>query len=120
SAADPVDKVDLRVGLIESVEKHPEADMLYVLKVDLGEQSRAEPPDLDNRRTIVSGLVKHYQPEQLLHKKIVVLANMKPRKLRGITSQGMLLAASSSAGSGPAVVEVLEAPADARPGDLVF
>ncbi|KAJ1965880.1 hypothetical protein GGI12_000452 [Dipsacomyces acuminosporus] len=119
SALDPAAKVDLRVGLITLARHHPEADMLYVLEVDLGEKGSTTPQACGQGRTIVSGLVKYYSPEQLVSKKVVIFANMKPRKLRGIESQGMLLAASNT-DNGSVAVEVLEAPANSRPGDRVF
>jgi methionyl-tRNA synthetase len=77
-------EVDLRVGKILSVERHPQAEKLYVETIDLGEE---EP------RTIVSGLVPHYSEEELLGKSVIVVSNLKPAKLRGVKSQGMLLAA---------------------------
>ncbi|AIF69027.1 methionyl-tRNA synthetase [Palaeococcus pacificus DY20341] len=76
-------KVDLRVGKIISVEDHPNADKLYLLKVDLG----------DEVRQLVAGLKKYYKPEELLNRYVVVVANLEPKKLRGVESQGMLLAA---------------------------
>ncbi|KAJ2537702.1 hypothetical protein EV175_006644 [Coemansia sp. RSA 1933] len=112
---DLMDKVELRVGLVKAVERHPDADMLYVLSVDLGESD----PTGDVGRTIVSGLVKYYAMEELLQKKVVVFANMKARKLRGIVSQGMLLAASKMNVDDTRTVEVLEAPRDAQPGDRI-
>lgn len=75
---------DLRVAKIVSVEKHPEADKLFIEKIDVGGEER----------TIVSGLVGHYTEEELVGKNIVVVYNLKPAKLRGVLSQGMLLAAS--------------------------
>lgn len=80
---DELDRVKLKVGQIKSVERVEKADRLYKLTVDLGSETR----------TIVSGLVKYYKEEELLGKQIVVVANLKPAKLRGIESQGMLLAA---------------------------
>jgi len=65
-------------------EKIEGADKLLKLIVDLG----------DEKRQIVAGIAKHYSPDQLIGKKIVVVANLKPAKLRGVESQGMLLAAS--------------------------
>ncbi|KAJ2610057.1 hypothetical protein EV177_004160 [Coemansia sp. RSA 1804] len=118
NAVDPFDKIDLRVGHVLSVEKHPDADMLYVLSVSLGEPESANNSKDTKPRTIVSGLVKHYSSDQLVGKSVVVFANMKPRKLRGIVSQGMLLAASSLEND-VLTVEVLEAPEGARPGDIV-
>ncbi|KAJ2060457.1 hypothetical protein GGI17_003744 [Coemansia sp. S146] len=120
---DPIDLVSLQVGRIDGVARHPEADVLYVLSVDLGESSSTgtgdESSDTSQRRTIVSGLVPYYSPEQLLGRLAVVFANLKPRKLRGIVSHGMLLAASSSEHDGSLAVEILEAPAASRPGDRI-
>ena len=80
--------VDLRVGRITHIEKHPDADTLYVEQVDVGEE---EP------RTIVSGLVKFVSEEEMLGSLVVVMANLKPRNMRGIKSAGMLLCASNEA-----------------------
>jgi len=77
------EKVDMRVGEVISCENHPDADKLLVLKIDFGEEVR----------TIVSGLAAYYKPEDLVNKKIVAVLNLKPRKLRGIESQGMVLTA---------------------------
>ncbi|AEC52430.1 methionyl-tRNA synthetase [Pyrococcus sp. NA2] len=76
-------KLDLRVGKIIEVKDHPNADKLYVVKVDLG----------DEVRTLVAGLKKYYTKEELLNRYVIVVANLEPKKLRGIESQGMLLAA---------------------------
>jgi methionyl-tRNA synthetase len=76
-------KLDIRVALVENVEKVPKADKLYKLSVDLGTE----------KRTLVAGLAEHYKADNLKGKKIIVLTNLEPRKLRGILSQGMLLAA---------------------------
>ncbi len=78
-------KVDLRVGEVKSAESVKGADKLLHLKVDVGE---AEP------RTIVAGIALAYKPEQLIGRKVVIVANLAPRKLRGLTSQGMIVAAS--------------------------
>ena len=83
----PVDlfrKVSVKAGRILAIERHPDAENLYVEKIDVGE---TEP------RQIVSGLVKHYRAEELLGKNVLVVANLKAAKLRGVLSQGMLLAA---------------------------
>jgi methionyl-tRNA synthetase len=74
--------LDLRVGHIKDVEEHPNADKLWVLKVDLGREERQ----------LVAGLRKEYTSDELKGKNIVVVRNLKPAKLRGIKSQGMLLA----------------------------
>ena len=73
---------DLRVGKITKVQDHPEADKLYILEVDFEH----------SRRQLVAGLKEHYNKEELLNKNIIVVYNLKPTKLRGIESQGMLLA----------------------------
>ncbi len=85
---DTFSSLDLRVGTILSAEKMPKADRLLVLKVDTG---------LD-QRTIVSGIAEHFSPEEVVGKKVCVLMNLKPRKLRGVESQGMLLMATDSEG----------------------
>ncbi len=77
-------KIDLRVAKVIAAEKVAKADKLLKLEVDLG----------DERRTVVSGIAKHYAPEELIGKQIVLVANLKPVKLRGIESRGMILAAS--------------------------
>ncbi len=74
--------LDLKVAKIEKVSDHPEADKLYILDIDLGE-----------KRQIVAGVKEHYKKEELEGKNITIVANLKPAKLRGIMSQGMLLAA---------------------------
>jgi len=81
-------KLDLRIAEVVAAEKHPNADRLLVLKLRLG----------DEERTVVGGLAEHYAPEDLVGKKVVLLANLKPRKLRGILSEGMILAAEDDEG----------------------
>ena len=81
---DELDKVELKVGQIKKVEKVAKSKKLYELKVDVGEKEL---------RTIVSGIVPYYTEEELLNKQIVVVTNLKPAKLCGIESNGMLLAA---------------------------
>ena len=78
-------KVDLRVGQVLSAERLPKSDKLLLLKIDLGE---AEP------RQVLAGIAQYYEPEKLIGRKVVVVANLKPRKLRGYESQGMVVAAS--------------------------
>lgn len=78
-------KLDLRAGKVVEVSEHPNADKLWVLKVDLGSETRI----------ICAGIKAFYAPEQLLGRNIIVVANLAPRKLRGIESHGMLLAASN-------------------------
>ena len=81
-------KVQLRVARVLEAEFHPNADKLLLLKIDLG----------DEQRQLCAGLRGHYQPEELVGKQVVVVANLAPRKMRGEVSQGMLLAASHSDG----------------------
>ena len=76
--------VGLKVGKILSVKKHPTADRLYIETIDCGEKKH---------RTVVSGLVKYYTEDELLGKKVMVVSNLKPAKLRGVVSEGMLLTA---------------------------
>jgi methionyl-tRNA synthetase len=91
-------KVDLRVGLVLSAEKVKGSDKLLHLKVDIGEP---EP------RTIVAGIALAYTPEQLVNRKVAIVANLNPRKLRGIESNGMIVAASLEGGS-PVLAAFLE------------
>ncbi len=98
-------KVDLRVGEVKSAEPVKGADRLLHLQVDIGEP---EP------RTIVAGIALAYKPEQLIGRKVVIVANLEPRKLRGLTSQGMIVAASLEEGL-PVLAGFLEdAPVGAR------
>jgi methionyl-tRNA synthetase len=78
-------KVDLRVGQVVSAERLPKSDKLLLMKIDIGE---SEP------RQILAGIAEYYEPEKLIGRKVVVVANLKPRKLRGHESQGMVVAAS--------------------------
>jgi methionyl-tRNA synthetase len=79
-------RVKLRTATIESAELVPKSKKLYKLQLDVGELGK---------RQIVSGIAQHYTPEQLVGKQIVIVANLKPAKLMGVESQGMLLAAST-------------------------
>jgi len=103
--ADSFFKVDLRVGKILEAERVPKSDKLIKMKVDIGLE----------QRTIVGGIGKAYEPADLLEKLVVVVANLAPRKLMGIESHGMLLAASDNA-SKPYLIAP---PSDAMPGFLV-
>lgn len=76
-------KVDMRVGTVLSVAKHPDADKLLLVKIDTGE---------DEPRQVVAGLAEFFKPEDLEGRQVVVVVNLKPRKLRGEVSQGMILA----------------------------
>ena len=77
-------QIELRIGTVKQAEPHPNADKLLVLKVDLGTEERQ----------IVAGIRAHYTPEELVGKQVVVVVNLETAKLRGLESQGMVLAAS--------------------------
>lgn len=103
----PIDvgRLDMRVGKIVEVSRHPDADSLYLEKIDCGE---AAP------RTVISGLVKFIPIEEMKDRYCVVLCNLKPAKMRGILSEAMVMCASS-----PEKVEILAPPEGSVPGDLV-
>jgi methionyl-tRNA synthetase len=81
-------KLDLKAGTIITCEKVEKADKLLKLEVDLGSE----------KRTIVSGIAQHYKPEEMVGKQVIVVANLAPRKMRGIESQGMILTAEDKNG----------------------
>lgn len=99
-------KIKLRVAKVLEAEEHPNADKLLVLKVDLG----------DEQRQIVAGLKKHYAPADLVGRNLVVVANLAPRKMRGLESQGMLLAACTENESQVVVISPAD---DVPPGTAV-
>lgn len=103
-----VEALDIRVGCVLKAWKHPEADSLYVEEVDVGEP---EP------RTICSGLVNYIAQDELQGRNVVVLANLKPRNMRGIKSNGMLLAASDASHEN---VELLTPPQGSCPGERIW
>lgn len=80
---DDFSKLELRVAEVLKVEKHPDADRLLVLQLQVGNETRQ----------VVSGIAEYYKPEQLVGKNLILVANLKPVKLRGIESHGMILAA---------------------------
>lgn len=92
-------KVELRVGQITAAEKVPDADKLLRFEVDLGE---------NKPRQILAGLARWYEPQNLIGRKVVVVANLKPRKMRGLESQGMICAASLTEDDTPAIATFLE------------
>ena len=98
-------KLDLRVAKVIGVKDHPDADSLYLIHVDLGEMGK---------RVIVAGMKQFYSIKEMMNRNIVIVANLKPAKLRGITSNGMLLAAEDDTG----IVSLLN-PGDASPGSEV-
>ena len=99
-------KVELRVGRILSVEDHPNADRLYVVKLDDGSE---------DGRTICAGIKAYYSAEELLNKSVVFVANLQPRPLRGVVSQGMMLAADD----GNDTVRLVTLDGDIATGSLV-
>jgi len=78
-------KLDLRTARILEASEHPNADKLFVLKVDLGTETRQ----------LIAGIKGYYEADELVGKNIIIVANLAPRKMRGLESQGMLLAAST-------------------------
>lgn len=101
-----VGRLDMRVGLIKTAKRHPDADSLYVEEVDVGE---------DKPRTVISGLVKFIPEEEMQNRKAILMCNLKPSKMRGIMSEAMVMCAST-----PDKVEILSPPEDSKPGDLVY
>lgn len=100
-----VSRLDLRIGLILNAKKHPDADSLYVEEVNVGEEKN---------RTVVSGLVKYVPIDQMQNRLAVLLCNLKPAKMRGVTSEAMVMCAST-----PEKVEILVPPPGSVPGDRV-
>ncbi|HEX8196208.1 MAG TPA: methionine--tRNA ligase [Pyrinomonadaceae bacterium] len=92
-------KVELRVGEIKVAERIPKSDKLLRFEIDLGEEKP---------RQILAGLAEYYEPEKLIGRKVVVVANLKPRKMRGLESQGMVCAASLNEEDTPALAAFLE------------
>jgi len=99
-------QVEMKVGRILAVEDHPNADKLMVIRADVGEGAP---------RTLVAGLKQYYRNEELLGKLIVVLTNLQPARLRGVESNGMLLAAQQGD-----VVAVLTLDKELAPGSRVL
>ena len=82
--------VELRTGTITSVEDHPNADKLYVIHIDDG---------TEDGRTVCAGLKPYYAAEAMVQKQVVFVANLEPRKLRGVMSEGMICAADDDNGA---------------------
>ena len=101
---DDFSKVELTVGQVVACEKHPKADKLLVSQIDIGH---------GENRQIVSGIATHIRPEDFVGKKVVVVTNLKPANLRGVKSEGMILA-----GENDTTLEVLSIN-DLKPGDNV-
>lgn len=105
-----VNQLDLRVGRITSCKKHETADKLYCETIDVGEKED---------RSIASGLVPHYALEEMQDRLVVVVCNLKPRKMQGFASNGMVLCAVKKLEDGSEIVEFVEVPAGAIPGDRI-
>jgi methionyl-tRNA synthetase len=101
-------KLDMRVAKVVEVSDHPNADKLLVMQIDLG----------DERRQIIAGLKGHYAAESLVGRQLVVVTNLQPRKMRGLESAGMLLAAVWGEGADQKVV-VLTTESDVPPGTAI-
>ncbi|KAG9295773.1 hypothetical protein G9A89_009001 [Geosiphon pyriformis] len=99
--------LDLRVGHIIHVEKHPDADALYIEQINAGEEAP---------RTVVSGLVNHIPLNEMQERDVVLLCNLKPAAMRGIKSFAMVLAATSPEGK----VELVDPPTGSQPGERVY
>ena len=98
--------IDLRVAKVIDVKEHPDADKLLILQIDLGDLGK---------RVIVAGIKQYYSKEEIMGKNIIIITNLKPAKIRGIKSNGMLLAATDSSG----IVSLLN-PNDSNPGSRIF
>ena len=85
---DEFSKMDIRVGIIKAAEKVEKADKLLKLEVDMGSE----------QRTVVSGIAEHYTPEEVIGKRVSILANLASRKIRGVESKGMILMAEDADG----------------------
>ncbi|MGC9365966.1 MAG: methionine--tRNA ligase [bacterium] len=97
-------KLKLKIGTIQEVQKVPDSKNLYQLKVDLGEETRQ----------LVAGMVPYYEESEMINKKVVVVSNLKPATIRGIKSDGMILAAENSG-----VVSLLTVDKDVPPGSKI-
>jgi methionyl-tRNA synthetase len=99
-------KLEIKVGKVLSVEDHPDADKLMVMRVDVGEEKP---------RTLVAGLKAYYEPAGLAGKLVAVVTNLEPARLRGVLSQGMLLAAQDGG-----TVSVLTLDKEVAPGSAII
>ena len=101
---DDFSKLDLRIGRVLEVNPHPDADKLYLVKVDIG-QAQVQ---------LVAGVKLFYQPEELVNKLVIVLTNLEQKSIRGVVSEGMLLAAHGNGDLG-----VVTCDKDIAPGSKV-
>ena len=105
-----INSLDLRVGVIRSVLRHETAEKLYCEEIDIGEEAP---------RPIASGLVPFYSLEQMQDRRVIVVANLLPRKLVGFKSNGMVLCASKIGENGVEIVEFVDPPKSAAPGERI-
>lgn len=107
-----ISQIDFRVGEIKSCEKHPDSDKLLVEQIDIGEEAP---------RQICSGIGKFFGPEQVVGRKVVIVSNLKARKMAGTASEGMLLCASKRNGEEEelSALDLVEAPEGAAVGERV-
>ncbi|MBI3996020.1 MAG: methionine--tRNA ligase subunit beta [Candidatus Omnitrophica bacterium] len=98
-------RLSFRIGVVLEAKDHPQADRLLILTVDIGEPTP---------RQVVAGIKASYQPADLIGKRVIVVANLKPATLRGVESQGMVLAASDEGG-----IVLLTPERPVRPGSIV-
>ncbi|CUA74400.1 hypothetical protein RSOLAG22IIIB_11195 [Rhizoctonia solani] len=103
--------IDLRVGKIVHVEKHPDADGLYVEQIDIGEP--------EGPRTVVSGLVNYIPIEQMRDRTLIAVCNLKPANMRGVKSFAMVLCATHKDGKEHGI-EIVNPPEGSKPGDRVY
>jgi len=101
---DDFKKLDFKSGKIVDVKDHPSADRLYVVKVDLGSE----------KIEVVAGIKNHYNPDELIGKNVMVLANLEPATIRGVESNGMIMAASDDS-----TMAVLTLDRDMAPGSTI-
>ncbi|CCG83399.1 Tyrosyl-tRNA synthetase,cytoplasmic [Taphrina deformans PYCC 5710] len=109
-----ISRIELRVGLIEDVKVHPDAESLYIEQISFGSNLPS--------RTVVSGLTKYIPIEEMKGRKVICICNLKPSKLRGVTSEAMVLCAATGKEEGStseAKVEFVDPPSVAEAGDLV-
>lgn len=104
ASIDEFRKLELKIGEIKEVADHPNADRLYVITVDMG----------DKTKQLVAGIKNSYRKEELLGRQVVVVDNLEPALLRGVESQGMLLAASDENG-----ISIVSPEKKVKPGSMV-
>jgi methionyl-tRNA synthetase len=100
-------KIELRTAKVVSAERVENSDKLIKLELSLGEERRPAEGEVRQGRQIVAGIGKKYAPDELVGKTIIVVANLEPRSLMGLESQGMLLAASNES-EGPVLLTIME------------